>query len=195
MNFKERLKLVAGDRPYEWAEKPNGIGKPLMTSLMRLKGRPQTKSIDKLVAATGIPAEWWLHGEGPPPGAGAVQEERASAFRVPAGERRMMGVSSAELAYTADSREVDTGLWDNCFRACQQVHGAEFSALPASQQSAYANDLYNLVVKMAAQTGRSVKDAHRLEVVGMADLLRVFGRMGWARRFPDRRCDLPGVVF
>lgn len=198
MTFIERLMLVTGDRPYEWAN-DHGIEKALMTSLTRVKGRPHRKSLDKLVAASGIQAEWWLNGNGRPPSpaeaASAAEPRSVFAYGLGSKERRRETLIATESAFGADAREVDTSLWDNCFRACQQVHGAEFGALPPGQQSAYANDLYNLVVRMASQTGRSVQDAHRLEVVGLADLLRVFGKMGWARRFPDRRRDLPGVAF
>lgn len=190
--------LVTGDRPYEWANE-HGIEKALMTSLTRVKGRPHKKSLDKLVAASEIPAEWWLNGEGKPPSlvasGGSTESRSVFSYGLGPKERRRELVSAAEAAFIADAREVDTGLWDNCFRACQQVYGPEFCALPPGQQSAYANDLYNLLVRIASQTGRSIQDAHRLEVIGMADLLRVFGKMGWARRFPDRRRDLPGVVF
>jgi hypothetical protein len=86
---------------------------------------------------------------------------------------------------------VNGTLMANCIRACQVVHGSEFASLDVAVQSGYASDLYNQIDQMAAPLGRSVNDASRLDVAGLADLLRLLLKMGWARRFPDRRQGAP----
>ena len=57
--------LVAGEHPFAWAQ-AHGIPKGTMT--VWLSGaKPQRKSLQTLEEKTGIPAEWWKSGEGPPP--------------------------------------------------------------------------------------------------------------------------------
>lgn len=65
MNFSDRIRAVAGDQPFAWAHE-KGIPKGTMT--VWLSGAtPQKKSLQRLEEITGIPAEWWRRGEGPPP--------------------------------------------------------------------------------------------------------------------------------
>lgn len=65
--FSDRVRLVAGEHPFAWAQ-AHGIPKGTMT--VWLSGaKPQRKSLQALEEKTGISAEWWKSGEGPPPGA------------------------------------------------------------------------------------------------------------------------------
>lgn len=67
LSFGERFKAVAGDQPFAWGAR-HGLDKALVANCLRGKSRPQKKNLDKLVAATGIAEDWWLHGSLPPPG-------------------------------------------------------------------------------------------------------------------------------
>ncbi len=65
MNFSDRIRAVAGEHPFSWAQE-HGIQKGTMT--VWLSGAtPQRKSLQRLEQITGIPAAWWKSGEGPPP--------------------------------------------------------------------------------------------------------------------------------
>ena len=73
LTFQDRIKHVAGDSPYTWASQ-RGIKKSSMTSLLN-SDKPQHKTLLMLEERTGIPLQWWLHGDLPPPepaGAGIV---------------------------------------------------------------------------------------------------------------------------
>lgn len=63
--FSEKLALVVGPHPYAWAAR-HDIPKGTMRSYLSTEN-PQRKSLARLVAASGIPLEWWINGEGPPP--------------------------------------------------------------------------------------------------------------------------------
>jgi phage repressor protein C with HTH and peptisase S24 domain len=66
LTFKDRFKAVAGDKPHAWGN-AHGLDKALIANCLRGSSRPQQKNLDKLVAASGIPEEWWLYGDLPPP--------------------------------------------------------------------------------------------------------------------------------
>lgn len=78
---------------------------------------------------------------------------------------------------------IDEGMLNVCHDACRSVYGDAFDGQSAAVQFGYAVDLYNLLVKMSAQYG-GLEQMKRLETVGVADLLNVFIRLGWARKFP-----------
>lgn len=65
LTFQDRIKHVAGDSPYTWASQ-RGIKKSSMTSLLN-SDKPQHKKLLMLEERTGIPLQWWLEGDLPPP--------------------------------------------------------------------------------------------------------------------------------
>lgn len=65
--FADRLRLVMGDeKQTPWAQ-ARGISGTTVHDWLVKGMQPYPKSLAKLVAATGIPAEWWLNGDGYPP--------------------------------------------------------------------------------------------------------------------------------
>ena len=66
LTFRDRFKAVGGEQPHAWGS-ALGLEKSFIANCLRGTQRPQKKNLDKLVRATGIPEEWWLHGELPPP--------------------------------------------------------------------------------------------------------------------------------
>lgn len=85
LTFRDRFTLVAGDHPFTWGAE-RGLQKHFVASCLRGNYRPQAKNMEKLVAATGIPANWWLNGEGPPP---EVTPPAPVPLNVPGTERRI----------------------------------------------------------------------------------------------------------
>ena len=64
--FTERLRWVIGETPFtRWAT-DHGFTPSTVEEWVNKNRTPRDASLEKLVLATGIPAEWWLHGDGPP---------------------------------------------------------------------------------------------------------------------------------
>ena len=97
--------------------------------------------------------------------------------------RQLENVYMAGGSSEATGSAIEVNILAACHAACRQVHGAEFEAQPAAVQIGYAADLYNLSVKMSAQSG-GLEHMKRLDKDGMQKLLEVFMRLGWAKRFP-----------
>ncbi len=73
LKFADRLRAVIGDEPpTRWAT-DRGISGATMHEWLTKDTTPYPKSMAKLVAGTGIPEEWWLKGNLPPPAAGTPQ--------------------------------------------------------------------------------------------------------------------------
>lgn len=214
LTFAERLKAVIGaEKPTRWAT-DRGISGATMSEWLNGGAIPYPKTMAKLEAGTGIPKEWWLHGDLPPPKPSGLPglKKRAGLFppassgEHPAPDRALMmhatgggktaaGVGNstdgqayllaAELHTERDYSLIHRALIENCLRACHEVHGEEFKAMTALDQLAYAVDLYNLIVRMSSLAGKSPKDALHLEVIGLSEQLRLFIKMGWAMQFPS----------
>lgn len=66
-NFTSRLKFVIGNTPFtKWAT-DNGLKPSTVNEWINNDRIPRADGMDKLVKATGIPKEWWLYGDEPPP--------------------------------------------------------------------------------------------------------------------------------
>lgn len=130
-------------------------------------------------ARAGINANWLLTGEGDMLLHGAR-----------GGQANGNG-SQAQYLVSEPASAVDTPLGVDCaflrlcLGACVMVHGEGFAREPAALQLEYAADLYNLLMKQAAAHGQGVKAGlaafSRLEARGLADQLRLFLQLGWAR--------------
>lgn len=62
-SFWDRVMSVSSGKPCRWA-KQIGFSKMTVSSWKRGTRGPQAATLAKLVESTGIPAEWWLRGEG-----------------------------------------------------------------------------------------------------------------------------------
>ncbi len=80
---------------------------------------------------------------------------------------------------------IDGPLLRLCWGACAAVHGAAFSAANQFLQLEHAVELYNLLQRLAAAEGHATLEAFaRLDVGDLSQQLRIFIKMGRARRFP-----------
>lgn len=83
MDFPERFALVAGPHLYAWGER-HGFHKATIQGFTKTL-KPQRRTLLRLVEATGIPEDWWLKGEGPPPVGSPGQEQiQAAGLKVQA---------------------------------------------------------------------------------------------------------------
>lgn len=150
------------------------------------KNGPDSEAIAGMMRA-GMNANWLLTGEGDmllADEASHRTNQQKAQYRVPieeAATMAMAGISPGdECVY---GLAVNENTLNACLAACSRVHGDVFDALPAAEQIGYAADLYNLLVKMSAQNG-GLDKMKCLESNGMVELLNVFIRLGWARKFP-----------
>lgn len=134
----------------------------------------------------GINANWLLTGEGdmllagPRPGGaqGAAVYNRAGGASLV----QEPGRNAQEPVIAA----IDGALLRLCWGACSAVHGAAFSAANQFLQLEHAVDLYNLLQRLAAAEGQAILEQFgRLDVGDLAQQLRIFIKMGRARRFPS----------
>jgi transcriptional regulator with XRE-family HTH domain len=76
--FRDRLLMVIGDaEPTPWAVE-HEISPAGMSDWLNKGRRPYPKTLARLAEKTGIPADWWLNGEGPPPLPGTHQSNAIS---------------------------------------------------------------------------------------------------------------------
>lgn len=69
LTFADRVRAVvamAGEKPTPWAA-ALGIGAATIHDWLEGGKKPYAKTMAKLVAGTGIPEDWWLNGDLPPP--------------------------------------------------------------------------------------------------------------------------------
>lgn len=130
----------------------------------------------------GINANWLVAGEGDmllPGQLGGVGGQ------CPGGGYQVQGVVSEPSPQAEAPTGVDCGFLRLCLGACVLVHGDTFAREPAALQLEYACDLYNLAMKQAAAHGQGTAAGlaafSRLETRGLADQLRLFLQLGWAR--------------
>lgn len=211
----EKLRQVIGEQAVNaWAEQ-HDLPPQTVHDWIKFDRRPTGASMKALVAATDIPADWWLHGEGPPPNLEASLPQPGDRVVIRAGKRIEKIAERTKLAPGRDTpvlsdvgqrmymamspdadhgpEEVDWGLIRQCLYACEEVHGAPFVDRDVVVQMEYAVDLYNLLVRISRQRpggGPSSLDPFkRLEVKALAEQLRIFLQMGWAKRYPPPQTE------
>lgn len=92
------------------------------------------------------------------------------------------------------SGKINSDLLRMCHQACSYVHGEDFPKSLVPIQLLYAADFYNQLAALANSKGpqASIDDFCRLDAKALADQLRFFLQMGWARKFPYES-DLAGT--
>jgi hypothetical protein len=94
----------------------------------------------------------------------------------------MAGVSTRTIPGVAQA--IDESLLSACHAACRAVYGDKFDAESAVVQMGYATDLYGLLVRFCASNEKDLGEMKRLEVNALIELLRIYVRLSWARKFP-----------
>lgn len=180
MNFPRRLKDARAALGLSQTDAAVRSGVPVGTIRKYEQGPslPGAEAIEAFVRL-GINANWLLTGEGDMllPGA---QDGQASGN----GSQAQYLVSEPEISVDAPLG-VDAAFLRLCLGACVMVHGEAFAREPSALQLEHAADLYNLLMKQAAAHGQGIKAGlaafSRLETRGVADQLRLFLKLGWAR--------------
>lgn len=186
MNLSLRLKEARAALGLSQTEIAARSGVPVGTIRKYEQGPslPGAEAIEAFVGL-GINANWLLTGEGDMLQAGP---RRGGDQGVAVYNRE--GVASLVQEPGRNAQEpviaaIDGALLRLCWGACAAVHGAEFSAANQFLQLEHAVDLYNLLQRLAAAEGQAILEQFaRLDVGDLAQQLRIFIKMGRARRFP-----------
>lgn len=145
------------------------------------------------------------HEYSPPPEIMALIEKRLQGDLPPAEPRQvkaqqpssevryaMSGLHLAEPRPRDDSlprEEIELPALLRCHAACVAVYGERFSEVNAREQMAYAVDLYNLFLRFATirkdGAKRSLSSMDRLDNDALAQQLRLFKQLGFAKHFPS----------
>lgn len=187
-NIAERLTYLRGFLGLSQPDAATRYGLPYNTYRKYEHGssKPGADAIEGF-ARGGINTNWLLTGEGEMLLADEVSHrtnQQKAQYRAPvevAATMAMTGISPGDEC--GSGLAVNENTLNACLAACSRVHGDAFDALPAAIQIGYSADLYNLLVKMSAQNG-GLDKMKCLESNGMVELLNVFIRLGWARKFP-----------
>lgn len=143
--------------------------------------RPNAAGFNAFTKA-GINAKWLLTGEGEMLLDQGAQSAPGQLQASPAQYRVEESAPQPEAL-----AGVDSAFLRLCLGACVMVHGDPFARESTALQLEYACDLYNLLMKQAAAHGQGLKaglaDFSRLETRGLADQLRLFLQMNWARAY------------
>ena len=203
--ISDRLNFLRGYLKLSQPEMATKFGIPYNSYIKYEHGssKPGSEAIEG-IARAGINTNWLLTGDGPihlcdllsgegqilPSEMGKLRVNKPVAqYAVTKDHAGMEAMNMASLGGTSGSGlEIDENMLKTCHDACRGVHGMAFDEIPAVAQLGYATDLYNLLVKMSAQNG-GLDKMKCLESTGMVELLNVFIRLGWAKKFPPPPLD------
>ena len=162
---------------------------------------PGGEAVTALMTA-GINANWLLTGEGPmliddmcPPtpllaGKGEMLLADCRA-RTEVERKESFGDAFVQMAIVttpdganSTGQEINEPLLNACYRACRDLYKEGFDALPPQVQMGYASDLYTLLARLCISNGKDLAEVMVLEGPKLVDLLSIYNKLGWSRKFP-----------
>lgn len=180
-----RITEVVGKRSVRSFADAAGIGATSLRNYMDGVRRPKRPAIEKIAFEGRVSADWLATGLGPKPRQAMTQQIGG----------RMLAMQYMNGAdEPPPSGKINSDLLRMCLQACCHVHGEDFPKSLVPIQVLYAADFYNQLAALANSKGpqASVDDFCRLDAKALADQLRFFLQMGWARKFPYES-DLAGT--
>ncbi|MDP1896796.1 MAG: hypothetical protein Q8K43_02810 [Sulfurimicrobium sp.] len=90
----------------------------------------------------------------------------------------------ATVSTPQTSQEINETLLNACYRACHDLYKEGFDALPPQVQMGYASDLYTLLARLCVSNGKDLAEVMVLEGPKLVDLLSIYNKLGWSRKFP-----------
>lgn len=187
--IRARIKEIRGKASRESFGERAGLSESTLRSYEEGVSVPHDV-IACLAFAGGVTTDWLITGREP-------KHRRAMMVQTLGGERAPSGLSAMQYIKGSDDpvppQTINSALLRNCLAATKTVHGEDFSKAIIPVQLEYACDFYNQLVNMAVSKvpPASVNDFCRIEIAALADQLRFFIQIGWARKFPSES-DLPG---
>lgn len=181
--LQERIKEVVGDRPVRAFARDAKVGESSLRDYMEGRRTPKRPAIEKIAFEGRVSTEWLATGTGPKEMRGVVWHATGSGKTTTAHDVHQYTQSAAPDA-TID--QVNIELLRMCLLASKRVFGEDFSHALVTIQLEYAADFYNQLALLARSKGprANLGDFCKLEIAALADQLRLFIQMGWARNFP-----------
>ncbi len=147
MTFLEKIQLVAGPNPFSWAASL-GIPKANMTGWLA-GASPQKKTLALLQEKTGIPVDWWLHGDLPVPQPGAIKYDAGQTPGVALHDAQVRSAKAGPQKINAAALEaILTGI----LRSAPQASPEAVAALAAK--------IYNDTLEAGLITATGIGDGH-----------------------------------
>lgn len=185
----EQLRLriieVVGKRKVRSFADSAGIGATSLRNYMDGVRKPKRPAIEKIAFEGRVSADWLATGQG--------QRQRQMMSQRSGSRLQAMQYMTGGDDPIPDGK-INSDLLRMCLQACYCVHGDDFAKSLVPIQLIYAADFYNQLAALANSKGpqASVDDFCRLDATALADQLRFFLQMGWARKFPYES-DLSGT--
>lgn len=184
LELAARIKELIGDDTQVGFAKACGFSEGMLRKY--LKGaRPGKDNLVAMAKYRNVSLQWLATGMLPRSGGERALVTHSAGSGKTGTSLRAMQYLQHSAAEHQDGM-INCGLLRMCLIACSTVHGEDFGKALLVVQVEYACDFYNQLVGMAASKGPRVNldDFCRLEPNALADQLRFFLQMGWARRFP-----------
>lgn len=177
----EQLRLriieVVGKRSVRSFADAAGIGPTSLRNYMDGVRKPKRPAIEKIAFEGRVSADWLATGHGPKLRQVQAQQNGSRMLAM----QYMSGVGEPQL-----DGKINSDLLRMCLQACYHVHGEDFPKALVPIQLLYAVDFYNQLAALANSKGPQARldDFCRLDAKALADQLRFFLQMGWARKYP-----------
>lgn len=130
--FSDRLREVIGTEDWTpWAVN-HGISPSTVEGWLNKGLQPYKKSLGKLENATGIPTDWWLQGEGPPPPPNKARQQDAPKYNAKIGGVKAQLLTPNPLWLVLAAGSLNEAEWAN--------------EMPIQERMRLVVELYNLIV-------------------------------------------------
>lgn len=191
--LQARIKEVVGNRPVRAFARSAKVGESSLRDYMEGRRTPKRPAIEKIAFEGRVSTEWLATGTGPKEMRGVIWHATGSGKTTTAHDVHQYTQPSEQEA-TID-QQINTELLRMCLLASKRVFGEDFSHALVTIQLVYAADFYNQLALLVRSKGprANLGDFCKLEIAALADQLRLFIQMGWARNFPADSGDLKGT--
>jgi transcriptional regulator with XRE-family HTH domain len=183
--LNERIKMAREALKLSQVEAAELSGIPVGTLRKYEQGpsKPGADAVSGLVRI-GVNANWLMTGEGEMLLQGAFAPAAQGAAVYNRENVAAQGQAQHPAAPASVISRIDGALLRLCWGACGEVHGEPFQAASPFLQLEHAVELYNLLHDLTAGSGKpGLEEFARLDRVDLAQQLRIFIKMGRARRF------------
>lgn len=180
-----RIKEVVGDQSLRAFARDAGIGPTSLRDYIDGRRTPKRSALDRIAFQGRVSSEWLATGKG-------HREVRGVSYASHSNDNSHL-LESPTAQRPSHDGQINANLLRLCLLSCKQVFGEDFSNALITIQMQYAVEFYNQLVQMAnAKTPHTALNTFcQLDSGALSEQLRVFIKMGWARKFPSDSSDRP----
>lgn len=185
-----RIKEVVGNRPVRAFARGAKIGESSLRDYMEGRRIPKRPTIEKIAFEGRVSTEWLATGAGLKEMRGVMWHQKGSGKTTALLDLHQYVQSAVAESTTG---QINIELLRMCLLASKRVFGEDFARALDTIQLEYAADFYNQLAILVRSKGprAELSDFCKLEIAALADQLRLFVQMGWARNFPADSSDRP----